>query len=553
MFAITRKTTSKGRDYEYVQIIENYRVGKKVKQRIILSLGRKDKLDPSFVDTLIQTLEQFGKESVVLSKEEPAIDSSWSKAHGIPLLYQKLWEKTGLEEIIAAIAQTRKQQFKLERAIFLIVLNRLMDPKSEHAIDMWKDHALYLSTSESTRERGDFHDLELHHLYRSLDVVEEEKETIETKLFQKTRNLFNTEVTLAFFDTTSTYYEGTGKESKELLRYGKSKDHRSDRKQITVGVLLDQQGIPIGCEINQGNTQDATAIKQMIDSVKKRFTLKDVIWVADSGMAGEENIEKMRKCGQRFILGARMKNVKELYEKIEDHKTHQRMKAAMKPVPDKKGLFFDEFLSEKHGGRKYVLVYNEKEAKRERETREKITKKLQEVLKQKQGVKKLIANKKYRSYLKIEGTSTVAVDEERLKRDARYDGLFVLQTDTDLETTDVITRYKDLYQIEQAFRNLKSSLDVRPIYHRKDRRITAHVFVAFLALYLQMTLERLLKEKGMSRDDIVHGLTAVQQVYMNELSVKECTYYLRTRLPKEAHEIFRHVGVHAGKRIRLMT
>lgn len=542
MFPITKKVTIKRKTYEYIQIIENYRVGKKIKQRIIYSLGRKDKLNPERVDALINNLERFSEKLIVLQNDNPDIRIDWSKTFGLPLLYQKLWKETGLADIIDEITAHRRHKFDIERSLFCLVLNRLMDPKSELAIHSWKED-VFLHNSN-------LNNLKLHHLYRTLDIIEEEKEAIEVKLFAKTRNLFNTEVNLVFFDTTSTYFEGTGKHSQNLLAPGFSRDHRPDCQQIVVGVLLDQQGVPIGCDVSPGNHTDPTIIKTLAEKVKLRFNLKDIIWVSDGGMAGEENIEKLNNLKYRFILGARMRNVKELYTKIENKQIREEIFNSMTPLPDQDHLRYYEFLSKKHRARRYLVIYNEKEAKREQQTREAIVTRLKEQLKTNQSIKALIKHRKYKSYLKIAKSSKVSLDQEKIKKDALYDGLFVLQTDTDLPAKEVIQRYKDLYQIEQAFCNLKSKLDLRPIYHRKDERITAHVFVNFLALYLQIVLRKLLIEQGFTEKEIQTGLRDIKKIQMSRVLLKENIYNVRTELQGKAHTTLKALGISPGQRIQ---
>lgn len=550
MFPITRKIKRKGRTYEYVQIIENYRKEGRIRQRLVMTVGRKDAIDDKKIDALIENLEKFSERLMVLKKDDPDVTVQWSRPYGLPFLYQQLWERVGLDGIVRDLIQGRDYAFDVERALFLLVLNRLMDPRSELGISTWKN-GVFLD--------GDpFSPLDLHHLYRTLDFLEEGKDTIEIRLFEKTKTLFNASVTLVFFDTTSTYCEGSGKHSDALLRYGRSKDHRSDRKQLVVGVLMDQRGIPLGCAVVPGNTQDVTLVKQLVGQVKERFSLQDIVWVSDAGCGSEKNIEELRGLGMRFMFGARMKNVKEVYEKVKDEKTRADIMAALVPMKRASGdtrepLGYYEFPSENHGGRRYVIVYNPEEAERERQTREAVVKKLKETLTTENAVKELIKNKKYRSYLAVPEGSMIAVNEGKVKADEAWDGLFVIQTDTSLPADQVVMRYKDLYQVEQAFRTLKTPLDMRPIYHRKDRRITAHVFVNFLALYLTCALERSLQEKGWKVPGIHAALTDVNRLQMARVVLKGIAYEARTELEGGAHKLLAALGISPGTRMKKLS
>ena len=169
MFITTKKKTVKGKIYEYVQVIENYRVGKKIRQRVIHNLGRKDKLEPEKIDQLIENLERFSDKLVILRQDNPEMKIAWSKTYGLPILYQRLWSQLGLDDLIENSVQDKKTRFNIKQSLFCIVLNRLMEPRSELGIMKWKEK-VHLS-------EGNFDNIELHHLYRTLDVVEEEKET----------------------------------------------------------------------------------------------------------------------------------------------------------------------------------------------------------------------------------------------------------------------------------------------------------------------------------------------------------------------------------------
>lgn len=557
--AIKKVTTSKGNTYEYIQIVHNYRRGKKIKQRVILNLGRKEFINSSQIDQLIKVLERFAGEVMVLNALEPDMLCQWSRDFGLPVLYQKLWEQVGLKTIIAEIATSRKVQFNLEGAVFLLVLNRLLNPGSELSCSKWKDQAIYLSTKRTTRRQGDFAKLQLQHLYRTLDFIEDEKETIETRLFEKTRSLFNSKVNLVFFDTTSTYFEGSGKHSRKLLNYGYSKDHRPDRKQIIVGILLDSSGLPIGCEFRPGNSVDSTAISELIGKVKQRFNLENIIWVSDTGTTSETNINSLHKESCGFILGCRLRNVKEVYQKFIDQKKRKKVLAGLGAVKRPKAakgradLKYYEFKSERYANRRYLIVYNQQQAKQEQKNRTAIIQRLEKQLQTKQGLKKLIKHKKYQQYLKVETKKTkISIDSDKVKKDALYDGFFVLQTDTALPSEKVIERYKDLSQVEQAFRTLKSPLDLRPIYHRKDRRIKAHIFVNFLALYLSLSLNKLLAKAGVSTEEINDDLADIKQIKMMKIKVKDKTYHLRTELSKTARELFQKLKISPGRRLEIV-
>ncbi|MCP4895528.1 MAG: IS1634 family transposase, partial [bacterium] len=311
------------------------------------------------------------------------------------------------------------------------------------------------------------------------------------RLFAQRRDLFS-ELELVFFDTTSIYFEGEG--GAQLGQYGHSKDHRPDRKQMVVGVVLDNQGRPICCELWPGNVTDVKTLVPVVDRLKKRFQIGSICIVADRGMISKDTIEqlqaKQRKV--RFILGARLRNVKEIRDEVLSrggryHEVHGPREASKDPSPLKvKEVYV--------GDHRYIVCHNEEQAVKDRHDRKAILAKLEEQLKQ--GPKSLVGNKGYRKYLRQAKKDVFVIDQQKVKSESRFDGKWVLRTDTNLSSTDVALKYKDLLLVESIFRSMKSILETRPIYHKCDDTIRGHVFCSFLALLLIKELESRLERRG---------------------------------------------------------
>jgi hypothetical protein len=427
----------------------------------------------------------------------------------------------------------------VERAIFLTVLHRLLSPGSDRAAERWReDYAI-----------AGLQGLELHHLYRAMAWLGEPlpdqggatpfsprctKDRIEEALFARGRDLFS-ELELVFFDTTSIYFEGEGGET--LGQRGYSKDHRPDLKQLVVGAVLDGHGRPIACELWPGNTTDVKALVPVAERLRRRFGIERVCLVADRGMISAETIGELEHHGWPYILGARMRRQKEVCEQVLARAGRYRVvrepgqsKEAPAPLAVKQVMVAD---------RRYILCRNADQAKKDAADRAAIVAALREQLKQ--GDKSLVGNRGYRKYLKGQGPH-FQIDEAKLKAEARYDGKWVLRTNTDLPAEEVALKYKQLWQVEALFRATKSLLETRPIFHQRDETIRGHVFCSFLALILRKALLDRLAAAGHAYEwaDVLRDLDALQEV---EVERQAKRFRLRTEARGTCGAVFRAVGV----------
>ncbi len=308
----------------YLQIVENRWQDGKVRQRVLASLGRLDRLQESGqLDGLVRSASRFCESLLVLAAHQGGrAPRLASRRIGPALVFERLWKELGCPEVIRSLLKERYFQFNLERAVFLTVLHRLFDPGSDRAAEKWRRDCL-IEGSDG---------LELHHLYRAMAWLGQEldesgqqgrtpfsprcvKDLIEERLFARRRDLF-TSLELVFFNTTSIGFQGRGGES--IGRRGRSKDRRPDRPQMVVGAVIDDQGVPICCEMWPGDTADVSALVPVVDRLRSRFAIGRICIVADRGMISRETIEKLES-GERgwdYVLGARMRSVKEVRENV---------------------------------------------------------------------------------------------------------------------------------------------------------------------------------------------------------------------------------------------
>jgi len=530
----------------YLQIVENRWQEGGSRQQVLTTLGRLDQLQSSGqLDALLGSGARFAQKVLLLTEHQrgrlPVVRVG---RIGPALVFERLWEQTGCREVIEQLLEGRRFEFAVERAVLLTVLHRLFAPGSDRAADKWKADYRINGCAE----------LQLHQLYRAMAWLGEElpdeaqatrtpfaprctKDLIEERLFARRRDLF-TQVEVVFFDTTSIYFEGAGGET--LGCYGHSKDHRPDEKQMIVGAVLDGDGRPLCCELWPGNTTDVTTLMPILDRLRRRFDVRRVCIVADRGMIRRETVEDLEQQGWPYILGARMRAQKEVKAEVLPRAEAGRWRVVHPKSPDSKDpapLKVKEIWIE---DRRYVVCLNEDEAAADRVGRETIVAALREQLRR--GDKALVGNKGYRRYLKREGEGRFAVDEAKIVEEARYDGKWVLRTNTNISTADVAIQFKRLWMVEQWFRSCKSLLETRPIYHQCDETIRGHVFCSFLALLLRHELQARLAARGRHLEwaDVIQDLDRLQQVEVEQDGTR---FLLRSELSRHAGKVLQAAGV----------
>jgi len=531
--------------YAYLQIVESFREQGQVHQRVLSTVGRVDVLQASGqLDALMRSGLRFCEKLAVIDAHAAGqTEPVQVQRVGPDLVFGRLWEALQLGTIIKRALASRRYEFDVERAIYLTVIHRLFAAGSDRAAERWRQ-AYRLPGTQT---------LDLHHLYRAMAFLGEPvkdqpgtqvlqtprctKDWIEEELFEQRRDLFSA-IDLVFFDTTSIYFEGEG--GQDIGQYGKSKDHRPDLKQMVVGLALDIHGWPLCCELWPGNTADVTTLLPVVNRLRQRFRVRRVSIVADRGMISASTIAALEseELDCDYILGARMRSVKEVNERVlADRGRYQEITPERKTSKDPSPLKVKEVLIE---GRRYIVCLNEEQRRKDAADRQAIVEHLRKQLKR--GDKDLIGNKGYRKYLQVSKGEHFTLDQNKIKEEARYDGKWVLQTNLADEPEIIALAYKELWMVEDMFRTMKSILETRPIYHKRDETIRGHVFCSFLALLLRRALEQRLEEKGESWEwaEILRGLENLQEV---EALFQGKRFVLRSQVLGQAHKAFMAAGV----------
>lgn len=533
--------TQTNADRTYLLLVESERVAGRVKQKVIARLGRLDQLLASGeLDRLLASLGRLSEKYIVLGAHATGeAVGTCTRIVGPALIFERLWQELGIDAVIKEAGRGRRFGFELERAVFLSVLHRLFAPGSDRAAEKWKlDYAIAGTAG-----------LALHQLYRTMAWLGEplagtadaqplslrtRKDRIEEALFDRRRDLF-TQLSVVFFDTTSIYFEGQGGQS--LGQNGHSKDHRPDLKQMIVGVVLDDAGRPLCSQMWPGNTTDVTTLVPVVERLRTHFRVGEVCIVADRGMISAASIEQIEARGWRYILGVRMRSTNEAKQQVLARAGRYEVVApksdqakAASPLKVKEVWVED---------RRYVVCLNEDQAAKDRHDREAIVAALTDALGH--GDKKLIGNRGYRKYVKTRG-ERFQIDTDKIEAEARYDGKWVLTSNTALSAKELALKYKQLWQVEAIFRTMKSQLATRPVFHQCDDTIRGHVFCSFLALLLRHELHSRLERNGYAFEwaDVMHDLNRLQEV---ELEVQGKGYVLRTEAKGAVGKVFQACGV----------
>jgi transposase len=531
-----KRTFQKNKDgsrREYLQLVESRRINGKPRHVVLLTLGRSDSNEViDKIDQIIQTLAESGRRLALLDLDKD-LKADWSKPYGIYLVFRRLWEESELSIIFENELATIEAQFDVKGAIFNMILNRLSDPCSKRGLLLWQEETYGVDS------------FDLQHYYRALDYLIERKEGIEESVFGRMRDLFCQDVDVVLFDTTSLVYYGEGEpeessgdgddKKQPLLARGFSKDHRSDLKQIVVGVMMSKDGVPLAHEVFSGNTNDVSCFTQVIDQLAGKYKIGKVILVGDRGMISQKNIDYLNKRGYQYILGYRMRT-------IPKHDRYTILsKADLKKI--RKDLQWKEV---RYNDQRLLVCYNPERAKLDAAKREEILERITAKIKD-GSILSIVDNANYKKFLKIEGKKP-KLDPEQVERDEWYDGVYVLTTNTKLKGQQIIDSYKDLWQVEHAFRALKTELEAGPIYHWKEERIRAHVMICFLALVLRTIFYKKLKahDKEASYTDVISDLQAMHAI---GLRVKENQMILRTEIKPKAMIAFHALKMVAPKRI----
>lgn len=393
------------------------------------------------------------------------------KLAGIELVLGKIFDEIGFN--------------KIEDELFRdLVLYRLVYPKSK----LKTTEYLFLYAGKDYSEDD---------VYRYLDkLYKSHKTQVQQISYQHTQMILGDKISVVFYDVTTVYFEINDED--DLRKTGFSKEGKHQHPQIVLGLLVSKGGYPLVYEIFEGNKFEGQTILPVIDSFKSKYGFNQLVIVADSGLLSNQNIEELQAKNYEFILGARIKNES---QSIKNKILSLTLKNGESNIINK-------------GDLKLIITYSDSRAKKDRHNRERGLAKLEKRIKSGKLTKSNINNRGYNKYLKLDGEVSITIDNEKFKTDAQWDGLKGYITNAKLGKEEILENYAHLWQIEKAFRITKTDLKIRPIFHRKQKRIEAHICLNFVAYKVYKELERQLKEKksNLSAEKVIDILQSIYQV-----------------------------------------
>jgi transposase len=549
--------------HEYLRLVENYRQGDKIRQRVVLHVGRKDLLAPH-LDALVRLLQADQPNPNWVSTAEVSTPQAWT--WGPVRVARSLFDALSLGPILDRTTPLLRHSQPLSERVFALVVNRLTRPGSEHALAQWLED-FYVVTAQGSRwtpqwkaarrVKVSFEQLRLW--YETLDDLLAQKATLETAIWQELRDLFSIEPELVFYDITSTYFEGHG--PAELGGFGYSRDGKPRNRQVLIGVVM-MDGWPIAHHLFAGNRLDQTTVGEVVEDLRQRFGLQRVVFVGDRGMVTLKNIEQLRQGGQGYLVGLQRRNRKDIPHYIEQAMARDDWQecaagitASERAVAPRTRV---QEVAGKEPGVRVFVVHSEEREQFERGLRELS---MERARKELEGLRLRVEKGELKEAEKIGAAAAKVLARNHghryfgwelrqgqfhyfehpvnFARETACEGKYVIQTEEpDLSPVEAVAAYKQLNEVERGFAHLKGLLEVRPVYHHQDDRVRAHVMVAALAFLLDRALEKRLRAAG-SRLSSPAAWRALETVRCVEVTVGNRTKLCVTRGSREAAEVLK--------------
>jgi transposase len=495
----TRRVRKDGTAVRYLQLAHNRRVDGVTRAEVLLNLGREDELDVEGLRRLAGSITRYldgnGNGQPLPGGQDGDLEVVSSLPLGGAWLLDGLWHALEVDQAIGRVLGARRFTTDIERILFALVANRALDPSSKLAAAEWVGRDVLIpGLGEMDEDQA----------YRAMDLLVEAdvQAQVQESVFFACANLLNIEVDLLFFDTTSTYFERDEPESgHDAFRvYGHSKDHRPDLPQIVIGLAVTKEGIPVRVWCWPGNTNDMSVITEVKNDLRG-WRLGRVITVVDRGFSSDENLRYLTRAGGHWIAGERMR------DGAADAAAALARPGRYQPV--RENLRVKEvWVGQGDGAKRFIICHNPAEAARQRAQREQTIARLHSELARIAGQRAKARSEKAAAahlraecalrdhpalgrYLRQTKTGVLKIDRSKITAEAKLDGKYLLSTsDPDLSSEDVALGYKNLLEAERGFRDLKGVMELRPVFHRLEHRIRAHVLLCWLALLLIRVAER---------------------------------------------------------------
>ena len=536
------RITTNRKGQSYYHLVESYRDQGKVRQRVLLSLG---KVEEDRLEDLVSAISRH-KDVLTAMEVAKSLKIEDTYVFGPLLALQHIFDRFGIKHVLSDIAAQHPQlQFDFVRIVFTMIVCRFLKPCSKLKIFEYWQTKLYPEIVSGTEE--------LHHLYRALNLLSQHKEDIERSLYWHDRDLLNMSVDVVLYDLTTLRFESTREDLGDLCRFGYSKEMRSDCTQVVLGLLVDTDGLPLGFEVYPGNTFEGTTLVDIVKRMREKFKVRRFIFVADRGLFSAKNLEHIRdKCGNggesgEFIVGMKLGQIRQRHDEFYDRSRFTKVNDEL------------EWYETTHNGDRCIITWSQKRAERDRQTREDILSKIRKKLLKKGTSRDFISNKNYLKFVAGLKTGSPTLDEAAIAEESRKDGFFGVITNIPADrmgSADVVATYKHLWVVEDAFGEIKGSLKARPVYHWTDERIRGHLTMCFLAYFCEGQITKLLRQKGVVLENasiregvvrerpltVAEGMRELAEVRAIPVTIKDTCVWVRTDIKGNAARLLAAIG-----------
>lgn len=503
----------------YLRIVQSTKIDGVTRHKTLHSMGKIEDYPPEQLERIAtKLLELAGAriEDIVAGDLEEVRRVNY----GYALVIKELWRRLELDKWMRKVNNTSRIRFDWLAVLELMIAERLNEPCSKRASHQHQQE--YIGFADSSEDQ----ELALNHFYRTLDILSAEQESLKKHLFKAQQSLFSSQLDVVFYDVTTLYFDSQLEQEDSLRQKGFSKDGKAHKTQIVLGLLVDKLRNPITYNIYRGNTYEGHTMRDAIEQLKKQYSIDKVVVVADSAMIDRDNRDLIDDSpGVDYIIGDRLKSLpKSIQETLMDRSAHQRLGNADKEV--------FSYTKMEHQGRTIICTYSQKRARKDQYQREKLVAKAERLI---QNSSKLKQSKKRGAgrYIEQTGTESYALDQAKIDADARWDGFKAISTTSKLEVSEVLEKYADLFEVEHAFRTLKSQLEIRPMFHWTNKRIEGHIAMCFMSYTMLNYMKQTTK---LSQKAIVR---AIDQMQMSEVKETKSNdhFFLRSKISPDQQQL----------------
>ena len=557
----TPRRNKDGSEVRYLQLAHNVWDPqlRRSKVQVVYNFGREDHANREALQRLVASITRFLDPGAALAAAAEGLEFTESRPVGGAWALDALWARLGIGPAMRRLLKGRRLDDTAERVLFALVANRALAPSSKLAAARWISEDVLITGLPAATDDA---------CYRAMDWLLEIKDALEKKVFDSVADLLNLEVDLLFFDTTSTYFE-TGEEDEPVRRdkngnavtsgddaadgkdagfraYGKSKDHRDDLPQVVIGMAVTRDGIPVRVWCWPGNTADSALIRQVKDDMRD-WSLSRIIWVADRGFTSAENRRYLRKGGGCYIIGEKLRSGSAEAGAALSRQGRYKDVAGNLKVKEVR-IAEDE---------RFIICFNPEAAERDATVRARMIAQLTELIKDSDTLSRdkraelrgvITAKPGLNRYLRVTPGGLLRTDAAKASAEENLDGKYLLRTaDPKLSAEDIALGYKQLLEVERGWRDMKQVIDLRPVYHRKEERIRAHVILCWLALLLARIAENAC---GGTWPNLRREL---DRIHVGTFTGPAGTFRQRTEITKPQRDILHALKIDPPPRIYQLT